>query len=337
MSSSPPPRVAWGAGILAALAGCAPSAAPSAAPSPGGAPRLDDAPLRAHEARLTGPDAERFGLWSFRAQSGRGQLFYTRFWPLNPGQAVCPFPSPSPDACGLLTVRPAGGEERAMIPAPRDWGLLVPGREGFYAVRNRGKAGLDWVDPQGNTSMLSEAPESSTWSRLWVVELARRQFLISGDYASLSLHELTRPPGGPPALSRPVELPLSPALSAQDARRAQASGKRALYGPPVLLPLATDDRWAMAWVEAIAPPYDHPRGKPWRSGAKNGCGGPSSRSLADVSVEKRIVVSRFRGTEALGDEVILTSNEISLVAQHLEARAEGDRVIASLSPGAPRE
>ena len=335
--------VAWGGVVAAALGGCAearpprPPASRPPAPPQQGAPTLAADPIKTHEQQLLRPDGGQFERWSYRAETGQGELFYTRFWHTE-GKESCLFPSTT-KACGLLTVRPKGGAVKAMIHAPHDWKLLLGGREGVYAQRTRGGQ-LDWIDPQGKASLLLDDRRIEYWQVFWLVELPRRSFLVGGaSFGAYTVTELRRPADRPAHLEGFREMDQIPCRSAQDVRRTRWQGKRPLYGDPVLVPLPAEDTWAMVWVEAEAPPYNHPPEKPWRSGAKNGCGssGPPSRSIADVSVEKQIRVTRFRGTEATGEELVETRNDYDASKQRLEVRVEGDRVRVSVEqlPAAP--
>lgn len=350
MSSSPTPS-RWGASLLAALsAGCA---TPSAAPPPTGAPPPPAsaasgpaqvaAPVQAQVERIKSiqaPNGDRaYEAASLHAASAHGEVFYTRVWPLVPYPDLprCPFPTPEPDACGLLSFQPRNGAPRALTPAPHDWSRLAAGRDDVYALR-RGHPYIDRIDPQGQVTPLLKDPRVLDWQHLWPVELPRRRLLLGGGDQGLTLSEVlpaaSPAPGRPETLGPEVALGLTVSATAQQARHAEESGKRALYGAPRVVLLAAPDAWALVWVEATAPPRDHPAGKPWHRRSKHRCGtARPSRLLSDISVEKRLTITRFRGTEVVGEEVSLASNAIDLERQHLEARAEGDRVVASLGVG----
>lgn len=346
MSSSPPPS-RWGASLLAALsAGCAP---PSAAPPPAGPPpppasaAPSEAVIQAQIERVKGiqaPNGDRaYETASLRAASAHGEVFYTRVWPVVPYPTLprCPFPAPAPDACGLLTFQPRGGAPRPMTPAPHDWSRVVAGRDDVYALRMVNPY-IDRIDPQGAVTPLARDTRVQDWQHLWPVELPRRRLLLGGGYQGLGLSEVlpagSAGPGHPGELGPEVALGLVVAATAQQARYAENTGQRALYGAPRVVLLAAPDTWALVWVEATPPPRGHPAGKPWHRRSRHGCGvAYPSRRLSDISVEKRLTITRFRGTEVVGEDVTLSSNAIDLERQHLEAHVEGDRVVASLGVG----
>ena len=326
----------WIAGVLAA--GCLPAPRPAgpAVPDPPtpaqqGAPTLAAEPIQGHERLLLRPGGGEYQRHSYRVVTGKGELFYTRFWHPS-GDKECLFPSPSA-ACGLLSVRPRGGGGRDQIPAPRSWRLLAPGSAHAYALRIDEQR-IDRIDEQGEVSLWLDDPQIRFWQAFWILELAPRPLLVSGDFQGLRAAEVQQEGTQPGRLGPAVQLPFVLAHSAQDARRARSSGSRAIHGTPLLVPRKTEGSWALVWVEAIPPPQQHPAGKPWRSGAKNGCGGmrPPSRKLGDVSVEKRVVVTRFRRLEIEGEEVGEASNELNLATQRLEVHIDGDQIKATVRP-----
>ncbi|RYE84429.1 MAG: hypothetical protein EOO75_18120, partial [Myxococcales bacterium] len=260
--------------------------------------------------------------------------------------------------------------ERGPFAAPHAWVAFAGGRDAVYALRQGGKH-IDRIDDQGAVTPFVSDDAMADWDELMVMEQPGHLFVIGmgppprgrrpADAASdeeptssgWQLAEVTEGgPGGARRLGPLTGLPMKPVnpyrSSAQGARTASEDGKMASLGVPQVLLLpdegAEKNRWAMVWLEVIAPPYSWAHGRPQRgvpltatappkkkAGARHGCGGPSSRTLDDRSVTKRAHVTRFAGARLLDDTVAWHGADVGdPLTLRLEAKVDGDQVVVAL-------
>lgn len=241
------------------------------------------------------------------------------------------------------------------VPSPRDWLGFSGGREVIYALRT---GGIDRIDDQGKVSTFVEDKRISDWRELWVIEVGERVY-VAAEVEGRDLRgapafgwsfteALPSEKGGPRRLGELESLLFSPVGSnARSARRVRDWGSLARLGAPRIFRLPDEgeqkDRWAVAWLEAVPPPFDWPSGKPYRSppaplsgkkGGKNDCGGRGSRDLDDPSVEKRAHVTTLSGRKVIEDKIVWTSNDASR-SFSIDARVDPGGVVRVERASAP--
>lgn len=340
-------RRAYGLSIAAAMAGCSPPETPRAPgePSPSlatsatsatphgatppasSAPAADaDTPFPSHRsfyAKEKLPNGRpAYTAVVHRAAAGKVRLTYTRLASNGPPGA-CPVASPNPGACGVLTI----GDKTA--PAPTDWDWVVAGRDRFWAKRAKSPT-LDLVSTSG------ELAEVGGWvgffppgSHSRVVETETQTFLVAVAGRRTTVQRLAL--GATPRTARltdVAELAIVSGGTAADARDAESANKRVAFGEPAVVALG-GERWALAWVHARPPARDVlPR-------AKDACGRGerrSSRSLADRSVPKTIVVTRFEGHAVVGEDRGLEVDDFDPGESALVAREREGKAVVAVEP-----
>lgn len=227
----------------------------------------------------------------------------------------CPLAGEDEDPCGLFAV---GSEKGTWAPArraPRDWVAFSAGAKTVYAVRSGDKLLVDAIDEKGEVVTFVDDADAGAWTDVQVLETTRGTILVGEEGDRLQVAEIAPGPL-PRKLGKREKLDIRSANfrpNAQGARSVEAESLRASWGaltPVVLLDEAgkATGRWALVWTWVVPPPFKVPEGKPWRRrdrrGAKNDCGGPASRALVDVSVEKRITITELEGTKRVGEVVV---------------------------------
>lgn len=261
----------------------------------------------------------------------------------------------SPDEAAWLDRAESPGETgttHGPFPVPHAWIAFAAARDAVYALRRDGHT-LDRIDDTGKVTPFAHDASPGKIQQIKLIEIGDRAFLLHqktpdappGDETlELNIHE---PPWflaellpdeaskGMKKLGPPTKMPMAPMPAhrpnAQGARTAVRSNGMAMYGTPRLTRVEGKDEWAMVWLEIIPPDYDWPAGKPQQAkgaagprkrGAKNGCGGPSSRRLNDRSVQKRAHVTRFSGASLVADQVAWSSSDLDPYGYRLEFRQE---------------
>lgn len=213
-----------------------------------------------------------------------------------------------------------------LIAAKRRWGNLSPGQDVVYAVRREGALTIDTIDAKGEIAPLLQADAAHVLTDVDVVELAGGALLAIGrdEGNSLEVVEVQRGAGGQAKLGESHDLKITAfdtdsGAGADSARAVIAGGNRVAMGRWSAAPLidksgAVTSSAVVAWTEALPPPKYTPAGKAYLgpkprpksgpAGARHGCG-RSSRPLHDLSVEKRIHLTRLSAKGAVVEDKVV--------------------------------
>lgn len=237
-------------------------------------------------------------------------------------------------------------QENGPFPTPQDWVSFAPGREEVYALREGGHQ-IDRINDQGKVSLFAQDSSSDRWNQLLVYEigdlhLVVRQHESQENSPFWEIAELSEPDAkGIRSIGKGAILPMLPVTkgrpNAQGARSATLVGKQAMFGEPQIVRLDTGKKWAMVWLEIIPPDYGWPKGKPQKLAplkkkAKNGCGGPASRTLDDRSVEKRAHVTYMEGATVVEDIIAWTTSSLNPYGYKLSFQIKEGKVTVTPPP-----
>jgi len=195
------------------------------------------------------------------------------------------------------------GPWSGLVQLKSSWSSLSPGREVVYAVHSSSGLTVDSVNDKGEITTLVAAPSySPDLTTTQVVELPQRLVVAGTDSENeLTIVPLQKGEGGKSTPGEAIKtgVTLLPAgATAAWARNLASPRKKIGYGGWAVAPSLDakgepEPSFYLAWTEVMPPAKYTPAGvAPRKKGGKNGCG-RGSRSLADVSVEKRVHVARF--------------------------------------------
>jgi hypothetical protein len=189
-------------------------------------------------------------------------------------------------------------------PTPVAWTSVSAGREVAYGVHGTSGLTIDTIDEKGEIKPFVEAPTfAPELGFTKVIELPQKWVVVgvNGDENELTIVPLKQGDGGklsPAGATGAGIYLLPPGSTAAWARGMIAARKKPGYGAWTAAPALDakgepDASFYVAWTEVNPPAKYTPAGvAPKKFGAKNGCG-RSSRSLSDLSVDKKVHVTRF--------------------------------------------
>jgi hypothetical protein len=272
---------------------------------------------------------------SIQLRYGRGVFFHAHAEPSSYAIPPCALKNGG-EHCGLFSLsttgtsppdggwaalpEPAGTQRSAFLPSADRWTSFSPGRDGVYAFAMQSRK-IHRIDDRGRVSVFLEDAILEEASIVHVFEVGGGvRVLFSADLETFLAEVIPGDEKKPGHLGARIPSPMAflPQWrqSAQGIRQIAEGKKMPLIGTPTAVSLPGDkDGWALLWAEGLAPPYDWPKDKPFKSkskskrGAKNECGGPSSRPLSDRSIEKRLHITRFRGITQVSDVVVKSTND----------------------------
>ncbi|MCU0654618.1 MAG: hypothetical protein MUF64_04800, partial [Polyangiaceae bacterium] len=193
------------------------------------------------------------------------------------------------------------GAWSAPLPAETAWTSLSPGREVVYGVRGDEGLIIDVINEKGEARKLVELGVRDIASTR-VLELPTQLAVLGVDAGDLEMRVIgLKSEGGQPEATSDKGMGLHmlpPNANAAWAREVIKRTGKVGYGAWTAAPSLNakgepEDAFYLAWTQVIPPAKYTPAGvAPRKRGAKNGCGMPS-RPLFDVSVEKKVHVSRY--------------------------------------------
>ncbi len=295
-------------------------------------------------ALTTSPPVGYEAVTSWVVRYGRGVLRMSVDFGSYGGVGTCRLRGGSSEACAMFTVsttgrapaeddwqgRPEPPDTRTSAPQrpPVSWHALSPGRDVLYGFAAPGEHGIDRIDERGTVTewIAREALPESTHSA-HVFEVGARRFVLVSEDDKGRLAEVREGKPGDRATLGPwsdVPITMVPPYrqSAQGIRQvsgedeAPSPGARrsmVMIGAPVAVGLPAAGEWALVWIEGVAPPYKWPAGRAWKSPRKgrHECGGgPTSRPLTDVSIDKMVHLTRMRDTKVVSDVILRSDSRL---------------------------
>ena len=239
--------------------------------------------------------------------------------------SIAPYATPLSTKDRLGALQPAGlGAFSDPVPGAAPWIDLSSGKDVVYGLRAGDHLAIDRIDASGKATPFVVDEAGPSWTAARVLETDAGIFVAGtaeGEDGISVLRVARVEPGKGGAagkLGETVVLPFGfvppQRPSAQGARQAEDEGRAAVWGPWFATSLhdasgKPDKTWALVLVQVNPPPFNWKAGRPYKKpepkpGAKNGCGGPGSRSLTDRSVEKVVRVLRFEGTKLVSNHAV---------------------------------